>query len=105
MSETNLALFVGKLSTDAELQQRVAGLLSESRDDALAAAVKISEEYGMPVTAEELRLLSAFETNRDEVSDEELAQVAGGRSTLETLFNVSKVGVGLLKGIINGQDE
>lgn len=102
MGESNLALFVNKVSTDEELQQQVASLQSEPGDAALVAAVKLSEEHGVPVTAEELRLLSAFAENRDEISEEELEQVAGGSDILETLFNVSKVGVNLLKTVVNG---
>lgn len=103
MSETNLALFVKKISTDTELQKQIASLHGVSRDDSLLAAVKLSEECGIPVTAEELRSLSTFATQDNEISEDELDRVTGGASFVTNLFNTAKTGVNLLNSVINGR--
>ena len=98
MSATSLDSFISKVATDSQLQQRLAELQAGSPEEALEKVVKISEECGSPVTAEELRSLEWSGGGKGEISTAELEQVSGGGSWLGSLFSASKVGVAILQG-------
>ena len=87
MSKENVGAFFSQLKEDVELQKKLQKLNGSRIDDALAQGVKIASEAGFPCTAAELKdgladLDAGFRVvvkgADDELSDEELKQVAGG---------------------------
>lgn len=70
---SNLASFLEKISTDPVLKERVQQL--GATDSALESMAALSQEYGTPVSAEELRSAA---TGSGELSEAELDGVAGG---------------------------
>jgi len=70
---SHLANFLEKISTDPALKERLQQL--GATDSALDSIAALSQEYGTPVSADELR---AAATPTGELSEAELDGVAGG---------------------------
>ena len=87
MSKENVEAFFSQLKEDVELQRKLQKLNGSRLQDALEQGVKIAADAGFPCTATELKgglanLDKGFRVvvkgDSDELSDEELKQVAGG---------------------------
>jgi len=99
MSQTNLSLFLEKVAGNQELQAKIAEAKNGAYgtiNDRLSA---LATEVGTPVTAEEFQDVLA---EGAELSEADLEGVTGGAGAMELVGSIAKVGVGLLKSVING---
>ena len=82
MARENIAIFLQRVAKDAALQEQIKALAGQDAAQAEAAVMKLAAEQGLPFTAEELQAFAAEEaraaTERGDLSDSELEQVAGG---------------------------
>ena len=75
MSEEQLKAFLGKVKTDASLQEK---LKAAADNDAVTA---IAKEAGFSISADDLK------NAQSELSDEELEGVAGGQNIVIWTYN------------------
>ena len=82
MATDNIRIFLQRVAEDAALQEQVKALAGQDAAQAEEAVMKLAAEQGLPFTAEELQAFAAEEakaaTERGDLSDSELEQVAGG---------------------------
>ena len=92
MSTDNIRIFLQRVAEDAALQEQIKALAGQDAAQAEAAVMKLAAEQGLPFTAEELQAFAAEEakdaTERGDLSDSELEQVAGGIERGEPLGDI-----------------
>ena len=89
MSEEQLKAFLEAVKADAGLQEK----LNAAAD--AEAVVEIAKEAGFGISADELQRAQRMEADGDELTDEELKSVAGGRRR-----NPTSDGGNLTEGLI-----
>lgn len=89
----NLKNFIMKLGEDSELQEKMKQC--KSPEEAYKLATSVSDGYSQEEFVEVMKILSKGQT--DELSEEDLEQVAGGLSTRDW-FAIAATGAGLAGG-------
>jgi len=104
MSLKNAMMFMEKLVTNKEIAAHFQEL-------PVTEALNKVNELGHECTSEELSaatkktlncIAAAMETHKDELSDEELAQVAGGMSNLASIFDSMSGSIGKAESDLRG---
>lgn len=88
MSFQNVQTFIEKAKSDPELQKRLE-VISGSDPDAAARLTDLSQEYGLPFTAD--AFFAAVPTGA-EISDDEVAGISGGAGPMTTNNRFQNVG-------------
>jgi predicted ribosomally synthesized peptide with nif11-like leader len=77
MSIENVTQFAQRAAQEPALREKIQTLLATSDSDPAASIVRLAEEEGLPFTAEEFGQFRES-PQAGELSDEQLANVAGG---------------------------
>lgn len=76
MSASNLKALLEKAAQDTALQARLTQISALSPEAALAEITQISQDYGLPITAQELA--AAVSPAPADLTDAELSTISGG---------------------------
>ena len=103
MATDNIQTFLQRVAEDATLQEQIKALAGQDAAQAEAAVLNLAAAQGLPFTAEELHAFAVEEakaaTQRGDLSDSELEQVAGGGTgkwiVLSVLGNALGCGIGM----------
>ncbi len=100
MSKENVGAFWSKVQQDPDLRKRLDSLSPGSREEIVAELVRISSEQGLPFTAEEFGQSATLTGAGAELSEQDLARVAGGllsdRFSSRMAFEFSSFKISLL---------
>ena len=104
MATDNIRIFLQRVAEDAALQEQVKALAGQDAAQAEEAVMKLAAEQGLPFTAEELQAFAAEEakaaTERGDLSDSELEQVAGGGLGKIFLCSIASIATGCIVSYI-----